>query len=138
MKIGPTFIDEVRVAGARVDGLSCDPVSGALAYTGPWTEQEMAAVEAVLVAHDPTAQPSIPDPDGFLRHIPTIFGADLAGLMALAKEYPAFADFVRYQNGPAIQWCIQDAQSKGFLTPAQYDAFKAAVSTYHLPDITLP
>lgn len=134
--LGPTFGTELRAAGCA-DGVRWSP-DGSVTFRDDVTPEQRAAVEAVVAAHDPTAQPSVPDPDGFLRHIPTIFGADLAGLMALAKEYPAFADFVRYQNGPAIQWCIQDAQSKGFLTPAQYDAFKAAVSAYHLPDITLP
>lgn len=97
-----------------------------------------AEKRAAELASWEAAELTRPDPGGFLRQIPVIFGADLASLMTLAREYPAFPDFVRYTNGPAIQWCILDAQSRGLLTPAQYDAFKAAVSTYHLPDITLP
>jgi hypothetical protein len=116
----------------------------------PWPEGDAyLAKEAVYLAAQAEqraaeraawemAEVSRPNPDGFLRHLPTIFGADLAGLMTLSREYPAFPDFVRYLNGPAIQWCILDAQSRELLTPAQYDACKAAVRTYHLPDITLP
>jgi hypothetical protein len=84
------------------------------------------------------AEAARPDPDGFLRSIPTIFGGDLAGLMALSREYPIFPEFVRHLDGAAIQWCILDAHRRGRITTAQYDAFKAAVETYHLPGIIWP
>ncbi len=136
MRIGPTFGRELREAGIPLDGIAWS-ADGTLIYADTIAETVRQQVAAVFAAHDPTKPAVVPDPGGFLRQVAAALG-DPATATTLARQYPLFVEWVRALDGPAIQWCIVDAQSKGLLTEAQYDAIRAAVSTSHLPDVTLP
>lgn len=54
MKIGPTFYDELRAAGATTE-IAWSPEPGHIEYAPSVTPAQRAAVEAVLAAHDPVA-----------------------------------------------------------------------------------
>jgi len=52
MLIGPTFVDELKAAGAPLDGLSWG-ADGAIVYSPSYQAADKLIVQAVLAAHNP-------------------------------------------------------------------------------------
>lgn len=50
--IGPTFIDELKAAGAQIDGLAWGD-DGALSFRADYPDDQRTIVENVLAAHEP-------------------------------------------------------------------------------------
>lgn len=56
IKIGPTFVDELRAAGARFDGLGWGE-DGTLLFSQEYPEDQRALVRRVFSGHNPLSRP---------------------------------------------------------------------------------
>lgn len=66
-KIGPTFLDELKAAGAPTDDMGWNIFTGNIWFGPSISEAGVDLVNAVYAAHDPLAQtdpPTVPYPPG--------------------------------------------------------------------------
>lgn len=151
--LGPTFPAELKAAGCasvslgddgllechdqqnRLVRITCDVGGTAVAVRTPdsgnfaqLTDAQIAAIEAVLTAHDPSKQ--LPEWTGFLVWLDGQLTPDR--LTTMGNAYNPFFGWCQFGNTPKVQWAITDAKAKGVITAAEYAIFQTGNTKFNL------
>ena len=102
----------------------------------PISDAQATAIQAAQAASAAAAALLLPNPTSFTAAVKSAVGGIL-GANTLMVAYPAFFPAIQSNDWQGVQDLIIEAQSKSVITPAQYQAIKAAAQATNIP-LSLP
>lgn len=129
-KIGAHISEELKAAGVMGLPFAWNPETGAVRTDDPaLTAAQRQTILAVFAAHNPLNVPPMPDPEGFLQDLQTIFTRErlrswVDAVMVMSWMRKSYANLMLDLNM---------VKQTNKVTQAEYDAIVAAARARKLP-----